>query len=86
MFRLSELVQNTAFRIHSYHHEIIGDMADLHNITRDDLFNHYRTYYVPNNAILSVAGDFDTNTMLKRIKELFEPIPQRESPHATHPP
>lgn len=80
MFRLSELVQNTAFRIHSYHHEIIGDMADLHTITRNDLFDHYRTYYVPNNAILSVAGDFDTNTMLKRIKELFEPIPKGKVP------
>ena len=80
MFRLSELVQNTAFRIHSYHHEIIGDMADLHNITRNDLFDHYRTYYVPNNAILSVAGDFDTNTMLKRIRELFESIPKGKVP------
>ena len=80
MFRLNEAVQNTAFHVHPYHHEIIGDMADLHTITRDDLYNHYRTYYVPNNAVLCIAGDFETKSMLKRIKELFEKIPKGATP------
>jgi zinc protease len=72
--RLGESVQNAAFRVHPYHHEVIGDMADLRAITRDDLYNHYRTYYNPNNAVLAVAGDFETDKMLARIRELFEPI------------
>src|SRR5882672_7717632 len=55
---LGEAVQQAAFRIHSYHHEVIGDMADLRSMTRDDLYGHYRSYYVPNNAVLAVAGDF----------------------------
>lgn len=80
VFRLSEAVQHTAFRVHPYHHEIIGDMADLHAITRDDLYKHYRMYYVPNNAVLSIAGDFETKSMLKRIKELFESIPKGQTP------
>jgi zinc protease len=80
MFRLSEAVQHAAFRVHPYHHEVIGDMADLHCISRDDLYNHYRTYYVPNNAVLAVAGDFDAKTILKRIRELFEPIPRGKTP------
>ncbi len=80
MFRLTEAVQQTAFRVHPYHHEIIGDMADLRTITRDDLYNHYQTFYVPNNAVLSIAGDFETKSMLKRIKELFEPIPKGTLP------
>jgi len=80
MFRVSEAVQQTAFHVHPYHHEIIGDMADLRTITRDDLYDHYRKYYVPNNAVLSMAGDFDTRSMLKRIKELFEPIPKGKVP------
>ena len=80
MFRLSEAVQQTAFHVHPYHHEIIGDMADLHTITRSDLYEHYRRYYVPNNAVLTMAGDFETKTMLKRIKELFEPIPKGSIP------
>lgn len=80
MFRLSEAIQNHAFRVHPYHHEIIGDMADLLAITRDDLYAHYRTYYVPNNAVLSVAGDFETRPLLKRIRQLFERIPKGPNP------
>ncbi|MBN8656560.1 MAG: insulinase family protein [Anaerolineae bacterium] len=80
MFLLGEAVQHASFRVHPYHHEIIGDMADLRTITRDDLYDHYRSYYVPNNATLSMAGDFDAKSMLKRIKELFEPIPQGKIP------
>ncbi len=37
-------------------------------------------YYVPNNAVMAVAGDFDTKSMLARIRELFEPIPAGETP------
>lgn len=74
MFRLGEAVQQTAFRVHPYHHEIIGDMADLRTIERDDLYSHYRTYYVPNNTVLSVAGDFDAKEMLARIRKLFAGI------------
>ncbi|HVN14324.1 MAG TPA: pitrilysin family protein [Anaerolineales bacterium] len=80
LFQLGEAIQQAAFRVHSYHHEVIGDMADLHSMSRDDLYSHYRTYYVPNNAIVAIAGDFDTKTMLARIKELFEPIPAGSTP------
>jgi len=75
LFQLGEALQQTAFRVHPYHHEVIGDMADLQTITRDMLHAHYRKYYVPNNAVLAVAGDFETKSMLARIRELFEPIP-----------
>ena len=80
LFRLGEVMQQTAFRIHPYHHEVIGDMADLRAITRDDLYDHYRAFYVPNNAVMALAGDFDTKMMLARIKELFDPIPAGSEP------
>lgn len=80
LFQLGEAVQQAAFRIHPYHHEVIGDMADLLTMKRDDLYNHYRAFYVPNNAVMAVAGDFDTNSMLVRIKELYEPIPAGKEP------
>ncbi len=80
LFILGEAMQQTAFRVHPYHHEVIGDMADLHTMTRDDLYFHYRSFYVPNNAVMAVAGDFDTKAMLARIKELFEPIPAGRKP------
>ncbi len=80
LFLLGEAMQHAAFRVHPYHHEVIGDMADLHSLTREALYNHYRTYYVPNNAVLALAGDFDTTNMLARIQELFEPIPTGATP------
>jgi zinc protease len=80
LFRLGEVMQQSAFRIHPYHHEVIGDMADLRAITRDDLYDHYRAFYVPNNAVMALAGDFDTKMMLARIKELFDPIPAGSEP------
>jgi zinc protease len=79
-FLLGEAVQGAAFRVHAYHHEVIGDMADLHSMTRDDLYGHYRTYYVPNNAVMAVAGDFDMDQMLGLIKDLYEPIPAGPEP------
>jgi zinc protease len=80
LFLLGEAIQQTAFRIHPYHHEVIGDMADLHSMTREDLYNHYRAFYIPNNAVMAVAGDFDTQSMLARIRELFESIPAGSDP------
>jgi zinc protease len=80
LFQLGEAIQAMAFRVHPYHHEVIGDMADLHSMTRDDLYNHYKTFYVPNNAVLALAGDFDTTIMLDRIKEYFGDIQAGEQP------
>ncbi len=80
LFMLGEAVQQTAFRVHPYHHEVIGDMADLRTMTRDDLYGHYREFYVPNNAVMAMAGDFKTDKMLARLRELFEPIPAGREP------
>lgn len=76
LFRLGEEVQAAAFRVHPYHHEIIGDMADLQIIQRQDLFDHYRLHYQPNNAVLAMAGDFDAAHMLERIERLYADLPR----------
>lgn len=80
LFRLGEAIQHAAFRVHPYHHEVIGDKDDLLTITRDDLHRHYKTFYVPNNAVMAVAGDFDSKSMLARIRELFEPVSAGPTP------
>jgi zinc protease len=80
LFLLTEEVQAAAFRVHPYHHEIIGDMADLHSIQREDLYAHYRAFYTPNNAVLAIAGDFDTESMLAQIRERYEAIPSGAPP------
>jgi zinc protease len=74
-FRLAEEVQATVFRVHSYHHEVIGDFADLNSISREDLYSHYQRYYTPQNAVLAIAGDFRTSTLLKRVRKYYGGIP-----------
>ncbi len=81
MFWLGEEVRAAAFRVHGYHHEIIGDETDLRTMTRDDLYNHYRGHYMPNNAIAVAVGDFKTDEMLKRITELYGAIPGGDKPN-----
>jgi zinc protease len=50
LFLLGEALQAAAFRVHPYHHEVIGDLVDLQTMSRDDLYSHYRAFYLPNNA------------------------------------
>jgi zinc protease len=86
IFRLGEKVQSESFSVHPYHYEIIGDKADLRSITRDDLYQHYRTYYHPGNAVLAIAGDFNSQEMLARATELFSNLsPGVQSPHPAMP-
>jgi zinc protease len=72
----------TAFRTHPYRHPTIGWLHDLETMTRDDLYQHYRRYYVPSNATLVVVGDLDTDEGLRRIEHHFGSIPLSERPPA----
>jgi zinc protease len=71
-----EQMMATAFLSHPYQWPVIGWMADLGNLTRDDLYNHYKTYYAPNNATIVAVGDFDTKKLLPEIEKYFGSIPR----------
>ena len=60
MVRLDKAVQEAAFQVHPYHHEVIGSLEDLQHMTRSDLLEHYHTFYNPSNALIAIAGDFST--------------------------
>ena len=65
-----------AFIAHPYEWPVIGWMADIGNITRDELYNHYRMYYAPNNATIVVVGDFNTGKLYPQIEKYFGRIPR----------
>jgi zinc protease len=67
-------VTAAAFKVHPYHHPTIGWLSDLETMTRDDLYGHYRKYYVPSNATLVIVGDVDTETTLKSVEKHFGAI------------
>ena len=77
LFQLGEAVQKAAFHQHPYQHEVIGEKEDLQKITRDDLFKHYRQYYHPSNAVLAIAGDFNSDDLINKINQTFGKIQPR---------
>jgi len=61
---------------HPYHHTVIGSMEDLDAATLDDVVGFFSTYYVPNNAVLSLAGDLVPERTLEAVERWFSAIPR----------
>ena len=59
---------------HPYHHTPIGSMEDLDAASLEDVAAFFRTYYVPNNAVLTVAGDVDEAPVIEAVERYFGPI------------
>ena len=72
---LFEEVVAAAFKVHPYQRPIVGWMSDLNSIERDDLYNHYRTYYTPDNATIIIVGNVKADEMVGKIKRSFGDIP-----------
>ena len=77
---LGEEVSATAFRAHPYGQPIIGWPTDLTRITPEEIRAFYRTYYVPNNALLVMVGDFTAAEALAKVKAAFGGIPRGADP------
>jgi predicted Zn-dependent peptidase len=60
---------------HPYHHSVIGSMQDLDAASLQDVEQFFRTYYAPNNAVLSLVGDFEARRALELVERYFGPIP-----------
>lgn len=75
-YLLYKEVAGTAFRNHPYGKMVIGYEHDLKSMTRDDLYTYYRQAYVPNNAFVVAAGDFDANKLMSEIEAAFGGIPR----------
>jgi zinc protease len=73
-------VTATAFRAHPYRHPTIGWLEDLQSMSRDDLYSHYRRFYIPNNATLVVVGDVDPDDVMRRAERHFAAIASGPEP------
>lgn len=78
--RTYETVIGLAYDNFAYKHSTIGSMEDLNAATVEDAQAFFRTYYAPNNAVLSLVGDFKTEIALGLIKKYFENIPAQPPP------
>jgi zinc protease len=64
---------------HPFHHSLIGSMAHLDAASLDDIAQFFSTYYTPDNAVLSIAGDFDVAEATRMIERHFGSIPRGEA-------
>jgi predicted Zn-dependent peptidase len=78
--RTFELIDELAYVNPAYEHSVIGSMADLSAADVSDVAAFFKTYYAPNNAILSLVGDFKAAEALARVRKYFESIPAQPPP------
>jgi predicted Zn-dependent peptidase len=69
-----------AYKKHPYAWSPIGSMEDLNAAKDEDFVNFYKTFYVPNNAVLSIAGDMNVEETKKLIAKYFSDIPKGTNP------
>jgi zinc protease len=79
---LYELARATAFVAHPYHWPVVGWPSDIESWSMDDLKNHFRMGYAPNNCVLVVVGDVLNAQVMSLAKKYLEPIPRQEPPPA----
>ncbi len=77
-----EIQQELMYDNFAYKHDTIGSMADLNAASVADVQAFFKMYYAPNNAVLTVVGDFKSADALATIKKYFENIPRQAEPPA----
>src|SRR4030095_1969172 len=78
--RLSEIIFEHAFTTHPYKHPTIGSMADLEAASITDVRDFHSTYYVPENATVTVVGDFASTQALQMVTQYFARVPKAVKP------
>ena len=68
----SRLIWENAFSVHPYKYPILGEERLFKNLSREDLLSFYHDKYVPNNMVLAIVGDIESEKTLSLIKELFK--------------
>jgi zinc protease len=78
--RLNEIIYDQVFTTHPYKHQPIGSMADLDAASVDDVLDFYRTFYVPENATLTIVGDIDPAQTLQLVTQYLGRVPKAAKP------
>ena len=80
--KTEEVLQETVYDNFANKHMVIGSMEDLSAATVKDVQDFFRIYYAPNNAVLTLVGDFKSDQALEKIKQYFGSIGAQQPPPA----
>jgi zinc protease len=78
--RLNEILFDRAFTTHPYKHATIGSMKDLEAASLNDVRDFHDTYYVPENAVVTMVGDFDSAEAMQYVRQYFGRVPKAAKP------
>jgi zinc protease len=78
--RLNEILFSHAFTTHPYKHPTIGSMKDLESASIQDVRDFHDTYYVPENAVVTIVGDFDSAQAMQFVRQYFGRVPKATKP------
>jgi zinc protease len=81
---LRESMMEALFQVHPYHWPVIGYMKDIQAYTPEKLRKFYDTFYVPNNAVLVIAGDFKTETVKALVTKYYGVLAARPLPEVRY--
>ncbi|MEZ0391842.1 MAG: M16 family metallopeptidase [Pseudobdellovibrionaceae bacterium] len=82
---LREMVMGQLFKVHPYTWPVIGYMKDIQAYTPEKLRKFYDTFYVPNNAVLVLSGDFDSKKTKALIEKYYSQLSARPLPERKYP-
>src|SRR5258708_33108865 len=78
--KTGEILGGLAYDNFAYKHSTMGSMADLNAASLEGVPLFFKTYYAPNNAVLTLARDFKSPEAAEKIKKYFEEIPEQPAP------
>ena len=78
--RLNEILFDRAFTTHPYKHPTIGSMKDLESASLQDVRDFHDTYYVPDNAVVTIVGDFESDQAMQLVRQYFGRVPKAAKP------
>ncbi len=73
-FYLYENTRAAAYQYHPYHYPVIGTKWDVQHFTRQQVYDYYRAHYAPDNATMVIVGDFDTASVLAKVRTLWKDV------------
>src|SRR5258708_3658660 len=78
--KTGEILEDLAYDNFAYKHSTMGSMEYLNAASLEDVEQFFKTYYAPNNAVLTLVGDFKSPEAIEKIKQYFEDIPSQPAP------
>ncbi|MCR4319548.1 MAG: insulinase family protein, partial [Candidatus Brocadiaceae bacterium] len=74
-YQMNNHFQRTFYAGTPYERPVLGTVSTISHLKREDVWEYYRTWYVPNNMTLMVIGDFSTSEMIELVKKKYGPYP-----------